>query len=64
MFHFDENQGFRVFFDEGQELGMFAHTIFKNALKVWNFAVPLHRQSEIKLMTRITFKENKRLRKG
>jgi hypothetical protein len=52
------------FFDERQELGMFAHTIFKNAWKVWNFAVPLHRQSEIKLMTRITFKENKRLRKG
>lgn len=29
MFHFDENQGFWGFFDEGQELGMFAHTICK-----------------------------------
>lgn len=41
---------------------MFAHTICKNAWKVWNFAVPLHRQSEIKLMTRITFKENKKIK--
>jgi hypothetical protein len=46
MFHFDENQGFLDFFDEGQELGVFAHTIFKIAWKVCIFAVPLHRQSE------------------
>lgn len=44
MFHFDENQGFWGFFDEGQELGVFAHTICKKAWKVWIFAVPLHRQ--------------------
>jgi hypothetical protein len=27
FFHFDENQGFLGFFDKGQELGVFAHTI-------------------------------------
>ena len=51
MFQFDENQGFLVFFDEGQDFGVFAHTISKKAWKVSKNAVPLHRQSEQILMT-------------
>lgn len=51
MFQFDENQGFLVFFDEGQELGVFAHTISRKAWNVSKNAVPLHRQSGQILMT-------------
>ena len=48
LLQFDENQGFLGFFDECQELGMFAHTIYKNAWLVLIFAVPLQRQSDRK----------------
>ena len=51
MFQFDENQGFLVFFDEGQDFGVFAHTISQKAWNVSKNAVSLHRQSEQILMT-------------
>ena len=52
FFQFDENQGFLGFFDRCQELVLCTQTISKNVWSVLIFAVPLHRQSDKKLMTK------------